>query len=69
MTRDIREIQVDGTPYDVETDDKGVTFFKHSSSLPFLSICWQDVYSAAWKFAEIRTEYADKTAAPERKEK
>jgi hypothetical protein len=61
MTRDIREIEVDGSRYDVESDDNGVTFRKRGSELPFLSIVWQDVYSAAWKFAQIRTEYDNKT--------
>jgi hypothetical protein len=53
----IREITVDGCEYDVVTDDNGVTFRKRGSKLPFLSICWQDVYSAAWRFTEIRVEY------------
>jgi hypothetical protein len=60
--RHIREVKVDGGTYDVESDDKGVTFRKRGSELPFLSIVWQDVYSAAWKFAEIRTEYDRKTS-------
>jgi hypothetical protein len=59
--RQIHEITVDGTEYDAEADSKGVTFRKRGSNLPFLSIVWQDVYSAAWKFCQIRTEYENKT--------
>lgn len=59
--RHIHEVTIDGAEYDAEADDKGVTFRRRGSNLPLLSIVWQDVYSAAWQFCQIRTEYENKT--------
>lgn len=62
MARNIWEIEVDGQRMFAEVDNKGITFRKKvQPKIPFASICWQDVYSSAWRFAQIRVEYDAKT--------